>query len=130
MASLIAEANSAEKTSIGSSCSFRARCFKTPLSRGDKISDSFSNDSIYIDMGTSSSEEKPRRLAATAATLRSQFFHSTLSDNKTKSLDDKVIIEVSDETLDKSLTSLSVPMQAVNKTLVKSAEALVESSKL
>ncbi|KAG5891160.1 hypothetical protein JTB14_000548 [Gonioctena quinquepunctata] len=97
----------AEKTSIGSSCSFRARCAttKSVLSKNsnqqqnDRVSDSLSNDSVYIDI-----EEKPstRKYSSQAAILRSQFFHS-INEGKptTKSLDDKTVIEVSNETLDK-----------------------------
>ncbi|KAJ3641152.1 hypothetical protein Zmor_027669 [Zophobas morio] len=82
----------AEKTSIGSSCSFRARCTTTKpsLARSDRVSDTLSNDSIYIDMAA---EDKPRK--SQAAILRSQFFQDG------KSGDDKTIIEVSNETLDK-----------------------------
>ncbi|KAJ8921810.1 hypothetical protein NQ315_008442 [Exocentrus adspersus] len=90
--------NQAEKTSIGSSCSFRARCATKPtISKNDRVCDTLSNDSIYIDI-----EEKPRKYSSQAAILRSQFFHS-INDGKptTKSLDDKTIIEVSNETLDK-----------------------------
>lgn len=101
----------AEKTSIGSSCSFRARCTTTKPPRGDAMS----NDSIYIDMAPSSAEDKPRK--SQSAILRSQFFYSD-----TKSLDDKTIIEVSNETLDK---------QALIQEGVKtSASFVVESSKL
>ncbi|KAJ8973059.1 hypothetical protein NQ317_018787 [Molorchus minor] len=88
----------AEKTSIGSSCSFRARCATKPtISKNEKVCDTLSNDSICIDM-----EEKPRKYSSQAAILRSQFFHS-INDARpaTKSLDDKTIIEVSNETLDK-----------------------------
>ncbi|XP_028152708.1 E3 ubiquitin-protein ligase RNF19A-like [Diabrotica virgifera virgifera] len=98
----------AEKTSIGSSCSFRARCAtKSALSKStaaDKISDTLSNDSICIEI-----DEKPKKYSSQAAILRSQFFHS-INDGKptTKSLDDKTIIEVSNETLDKQSQPLIV----------------------
>ncbi|XP_074034112.1 E3 ubiquitin-protein ligase RNF19A isoform X2 [Leptinotarsa decemlineata] len=96
----------AEKTSIGSSCSFRARCAtKSALSKNDRVSDTLSNDSVYIDID----EKQPRKYSSQAAILRSQFFHS-INDGKptTKSLDDKTIIEVSNETLDKQSQPLTV----------------------
>jgi E3 ubiquitin-protein ligase RNF19A len=69
-------ASQAEKTSIGSSCSFRARCTTKPaLARADRVADTLSNDSIYIDM--SGVEEKPRK--SQAAILRSQFFYSGMT---------------------------------------------------
>lgn len=87
----------AEKSSIDSSCSFK-RCSK---------SHAVSNESIYVDITLPSNEEKPARKGmSTSATLRSIFFHSNLSEAKpivTKTFDDKVIIEVSNETLDKPL---------------------------
>ncbi|XP_030749714.1 E3 ubiquitin-protein ligase RNF19A-like [Sitophilus oryzae] len=94
-------ANQAEKTSIGSSCSFRARCSKPTVGKASPLQDTLSNDSIYIDM---EDNKPPRKFASQAAILRSQFFHS-INECKpaTKSLDDKTIIEVSNETLDKPL---------------------------
>lgn len=94
------ESNYAEKISIDSSCSFRGRCLtKHSLTRSDKAYDSLSNDSIYVDITLPSYDDKPRKALSTTATLRSLFFHSTLNDSKpiAKSLDDKVIIEVSNE---------------------------------
>lgn len=91
------ETAEAEKSSIDSSCSFK-RCSK---------SRAVSNESIYVDITLPSNEEKlPRKGMSTSATLRSIFFHSNLSEAKpivTKTFDDKVIIEVSNETLDKPL---------------------------
>lgn len=114
----------AEKTSIGSSCSFRARCATKPtLSKNDRVCDTLSNDSIYIDI-----DEKPRKYSSQAAILRSQFFHS-INDGKpaTKSLDDKTIIEVSNETLDKQ----SQPLIAESSQPIKlSASLNFENSKL
>lgn len=114
----------AEKTSIGSSCSFRARCAtKSTLSKSDRVCDTLSNDSIYIDI-----EEKPRKYSSQAAILRSQFFHS-INDGKptTKSLDDKTIIEVSNETLDKP----SQPLIVESSQPIKSSASLnFENSKL
>lgn len=110
-------ASQAEKTSIGSSCSFRARCNNSnnatmlkssALSRAtttDRIALS-SNDSIHIEMNNSisSSDEKPKKYLSQAALLRSQFFYSTLNNDSTtkpiisKSLDgNKTIIEVSSD---------------------------------
>ncbi|XP_044262948.1 E3 ubiquitin-protein ligase RNF19A-like [Tribolium madens] len=114
-------ASQAEKTSIGSSCSFRARCTTKPtLARSERVSDAMSNDSIYIDMAAV--DEKPRKTQA--AILRSQFFYSGMSD--TKSLDEKTIIEVSNETLDKQAL---IPGEETAK-MKKSGSFVVESSKL
>ncbi|RZB40256.1 E3 ubiquitin-protein ligase RNF19A-like, partial [Asbolus verrucosus] len=122
-------ASQAEKTSIGSSCSFRARCTTKPtLSRSDRVSDTQSNDSIYIDMAAS--EEKPRK--SQAAILRSQFFYSAMNDSKptTKSVDDKTIIEVSNETLDKQLLPhISEPGPEASP-MKTSSSFVLESSKL
>ncbi|KAJ8970761.1 hypothetical protein NQ314_001031 [Rhamnusium bicolor] len=114
----------AEKTSIGSSCSFRARCATKPtLNKNERVCDTLSNDSIYIEI-----DEKPRKYSSQAAILRSQFFHS-INDGKptTKSLDEKTIIEVSNETLDKQsqpfITESSVPIKL-------SASLNFENSKL
>lgn len=97
-------ANQAEKTSIGSSCSFRARCSKPTMGKVSPLQDTLSNDSIYIDM---EDNKPPRKFSSQAAILRSQFFHS-INECKpaTKSLDDKTIIEVSNETLDKPVVPL------------------------
>ncbi|KAK4883555.1 hypothetical protein RN001_006874 [Aquatica leii] len=96
------EASYAEKSSIDSSCSFK-RC--KSQSRNEKAYDALSNESIYVDI-TLPSDEKPRKSTSTSATLRNIFFHSTLNETKpaSKSFDDKVIIEVSNETLDKPVT--------------------------
>ncbi|XP_066150250.1 E3 ubiquitin-protein ligase RNF19A-like isoform X1 [Euwallacea fornicatus] len=104
-------ANQAEKTSIGSSCSFRARCSKSNVGKASPAQDTLSNDSIYIDMD----DVKPRKLSSQAAVLRSQFFHS-INECKptTKSLDDKTIIEVSNETLDKT----AIPVIKETKSIV------------
>ncbi|XP_018328538.1 E3 ubiquitin-protein ligase RNF19A-like isoform X2 [Agrilus planipennis] len=96
----------AEKASIDSSCSSRGRSnFRSCHSRNDRSYDTISNDSIYVDITLPISEaEKPRKSSSTTnttATLKNIFFHSTLNENKPKSLDDDVIIEVSNETLDK-----------------------------
>lgn len=120
-----------EKASIGSGCSYRVRNTTTrpTLSRGDKIYDTVSNDNIYVDVATIA-EDKPRKY--TTAALRSQFFHSTLNDSKTstKSLDDKIIIEVSNEALDnQSLPAISEPIQDILLKQLKSSPVL-ESSKL
>lgn len=64
------------------------------------MSDSLSNDSVYIDMVPSTNEDKPRRYTSTTAALRSQFFHSSVNETKPKSVEEKTIIEVSNETLD------------------------------
>lgn len=105
-------ANQAEKTSIGSSCSFRARCSKSNVGKASPAQDTLSNDSIYIDMDDS---KTPRKFSSQAAVLRSQFFHS-INECKptTKSLDDKTIIEVSNETLDKT----TVPVIKETKNIV------------
>ncbi|XP_064213909.1 E3 ubiquitin-protein ligase RNF19A isoform X2 [Tribolium castaneum] len=115
-------ASQAEKTSIGSSCSFRARCTTKPtLARSERVaSDAMSNDSIYIDMAAV--DDKPRK--SQAAILRSQFFYSGMSD--TKSLDDKTIIEVSNETLDKQ----ALIQGDDTAKMKKSGSFVVESSKL
>lgn len=104
-------ANQAEKTSIGSSCSFRARCSKSNMGKASPAQDTLSNDSIYIDMD----DKTPRKFSSQAAALRSQFFHS-INECKpaTKSLDDKTIIEVSNETLDKTM----VPVIKETKSIV------------
>lgn len=101
------ETNYAEKSSIDSSSSVRRCVVKPSLNRSDKAYDTLSNDSIYVDITLPCGDEKPRKTMSTAATLRSIFFHSTFSDNKptTKSFEDKVIIEVSNETLDKQSSS-------------------------
>nr|XP_022919326.1 E3 ubiquitin-protein ligase RNF19A-like [Onthophagus taurus]XP_022919327.1 E3 ubiquitin-protein ligase RNF19A-like [Onthophagus taurus] len=83
-----AEGSSVEKASISSSCSYR-KCGKS-WNRSEK--DTISNDSIFLDMP----EDKPRKTSMAA--LRSQFF---LAENKPKSFEDRVIIEVSNETLDR-----------------------------
>lgn len=118
----------AEKTSIGSSCSFRARCAaaKHALAKNERLCDTLSNDSIYIDIDEK--HEKPRKYSSQAAILRSQFFHS-INDGKptTKSLDDKTIIEVSNETLDKP----SQPLISESSQPIKlSASLNFENSKL
>lgn len=98
------ESSLAEKSSIDSSSSFK-RTNKPPLNRSDKAYDTLSNDSIYVDITLPYCDEKPRKTMSTAATLRSIFFHSNLNDSKpTKGFEDRVIIEVSNETLDKQLT--------------------------
>ncbi|XP_019765826.2 E3 ubiquitin-protein ligase RNF19B isoform X2 [Dendroctonus ponderosae] len=104
-------ANQAEKTSIGSSCSFRARCSKSNMGKASPAQDTLSNDSIYIDMD----DKTPRKFSSQAAALRSQFFHS-INECKpaSKSLDDKTIIEVSNETLDKTM----VPVIKETKSIV------------
>ncbi|XP_050295942.1 E3 ubiquitin-protein ligase RNF19A-like [Anthonomus grandis grandis] len=97
-------ANQAEKTSIGSSCSFRARCSKSAMGKASPAQDTLSSDSIYIDMDDGKSS---RKLSTQASVLRSQFFHS-INECKpnANSLDDQTIIEVSNETLDKTAVSL------------------------
>ncbi|XP_056644385.1 E3 ubiquitin-protein ligase RNF19A-like [Diorhabda sublineata] len=119
----------AEKTSIGSSCSFRARCATmyalSKSNAADKISDTLSNDSVCIEI-----DEKPKKYFSQAAILRSQFFHS-INDGKptTKSLDDKTIIEVSNETLDKQSQPLIVTENG--PAIVKLSSSLnFENSKL
>lgn len=57
---------------------------------------------------------------STTAMLRNQFFYPSLNDGKSKSLDDKTIIEVSTETLD-------IPPV---DTFSKSENLVIESSKL
>lgn len=110
------EANYAEKSSNDSSCSFRRCVAKSSLNRSDKAYDTLSNDSVYVDITLPNNDEKPRKSVSTAATLRSIFFHSTFSDNKpvTKSFEDKVIIEVSNETLDKQSSSSCIPESTQN----------------
>ncbi|CAH0552562.1 unnamed protein product [Brassicogethes aeneus] len=107
----------AEKASIGSSCSFRARC--AAITKSDRVYDTLSNDSIYIDI-----DDKPRKYSSTAALLRSQFFHS-INDNKptTKSLEEKTIIEVSNETLDKQ----SLPLIDDNETKEVTFDPIAQS---
>jgi E3 ubiquitin-protein ligase RNF19A len=118
-------ASQAEKTSIGSSCSFRARCTTKPaLARADRVADTLSNDSIYIDM--SGVEEKPRK--SQAAILRSQFFYSGMTDGK--STDDKTIIEVSNETLDKPGPPEEATREAKAVQMNTSSTFVVETSKL
>lgn len=82
------------------------------MGKASPAQDTLSNDSIYIDMDDS---KTPRKFASQAAVLRSQFFHS-INECKpaTKSLDDKTIIEVSNETLDKS----TVPVIKETKSIV------------
>lgn len=110
-----------EKASIGSSCSFRARCGAKPaLARADKVGDTLSNDFVYIDIVPN--EEKPKKRTSITAALRSQFFHSSLNENKSKSLDDKTIIEVSNE-------ALNTPKRNEDKARNSSA-SVIESSKL
>lgn len=79
-----------------------SRCnVRSPLTRQDRVYDTLSNDSIYIDMVPPNSEEKPQKKhSTTTAMLRNQFFYPSLGDGKSKSLDDKTIIEVSNEALD------------------------------
>lgn len=116
--------DSTEKPCIFSN--YFARCnVKSPLARQDRVYDSLSNDSIYIDMipaaaVTANSEEKlpQRKHSSTTAMLRNQFFYPSLSDGKSKSLDDKTIIEVSNEALDTPSSNS------------KSANLVIESSKL
>ncbi|VEN35448.1 unnamed protein product [Callosobruchus maculatus] len=101
----------AEKTSIGSSCSFRSRCARSALAKNDRVCDTLSNDSICIDMegdncSTASaprSASAARKYSSQAAALRSQFFHegSRPPAAANCSLDDDTIIEVSNETLDR-----------------------------
>ncbi|XP_060523951.1 E3 ubiquitin-protein ligase RNF19A-like [Cylas formicarius] len=93
----------AEKTSIGSSCSFRARCSRASMGKVSPLQDTVSNDSICIDI----EEKAPRKYSSQSAILRSQFFHSINECRPTtKSLDEKTIMEVSNETLDKPSVSL------------------------
>lgn len=82
------------------------------MGKASPAQDTLSNDSIYIDMDDS---KTPRKFSSQAAVLRSQFFHS-INECKpaTKSLDDKTIIEVSNETLDKS----TVPVIKETKSIV------------
>lgn len=101
-----------EKTSIGSSCSFRGRC-------AAKARDTLSGDSICIDMV----DEKPRK--SQAAILRSQFFYPTMSE-AAKSVEEKTIIEVSNETLDKGQINDNEETTIVSPPTVTS----MESSKL
>ncbi|GJQ73773.1 hypothetical protein Trydic_g18713 [Trypoxylus dichotomus] len=131
------EGSSAEKASIGSSCSFRARSCTKPagatFSRAapastDKTSDTLSNDSIFLDIGTPVVDEKPRKYTSTAAALRSQFFHANISENKPRSLDDKIVIEVSNETLDRQ--PASSPVHSNNGPPFMSATVEEETSKL
>lgn len=99
---------------------------KSPLARQDRVYDTLSNDSIYIDMAPPGSEEKPQKKhSSTTAMLRNQFFYSSLTDGKSKSLDDKTIIEVSNEALD-------VPpnREATVDASSRSANLVIESSKL
>ncbi|KAI4459101.1 octanoyltransferase [Holotrichia oblita] len=127
------EGCSAEKSSIGSSCSFRARsCNKSAgatFSRAaaDKTSDTLSNDSIFLDIGTPIVEEKPRKYSSTAAALRSQFFHTNASENKPRSLDGKIVIEVSNEAFDGQPIS---PVHNSNGPPIISATVEEETSKL
>lgn len=110
-------ASMAEKTSIGSSCSFRARA-KPYLA--------LSTDSISIDL----EDKPPPTKKSQAAILRSQFFHSTFNNTEikptTKSLDEKTIIEVSDEALDKGDTGVNKVLQSK----AVSSCSVFESSKL
>lgn len=120
---IASHAYESEKTSIGSSCSFRARCnTKSPLTRSDRVYDTLSNDSICIDIIPN--EEKPRKHASTMAALRSQFFHSSLENKSaTKGMDEKTIIEVSNETL--NAPSAQGTLKDCNATVL-----VIESSKL
>lgn len=111
-----------DKSSIDSGCSFK-RCSKP---------DTFSNESIYVDITIPCNEEKhPRKGMSTSATLRSIFFHSNLSEAKpivTKTYDDKVIIEVSNETLDKPLC-VSEPAQSSTSNIVTTKSVSLELEK-
>lgn len=117
-----------EKSGIFSS--YFSRCnVKSPLARQDRVYDTLSNDSIYIDMvaPNSNGEEssKPQKKhSSTTAMLRNQFFYPSLNDGKSKSLDDKTIIEVSTEALD------VVPPNKSVETFSKSENLVTESSKL
>ncbi|KAL3278112.1 hypothetical protein HHI36_013457 [Cryptolaemus montrouzieri] len=108
-------ASQAEKVSIGSSCSFRSKS-RNVLSRVDRIYDTLSTDSIYIDI-TPTDEKPPRKYASQTAILRSQFFHTSVNEQKpvAKSMDDRTIIEVSNETLDGP--SYSGSSHSLNSTL-------------
>lgn len=112
-----------EKSCIFSS--YFSRCnVKSPLARQDRVYDTLSNDSIYIDMMPANSEEKPQKKhSSTTAMLRNQFFYPSLNDGKSKSLDDKTIIEVSNEALDATTNRESEASS-------KSANLVIESSKL
>lgn len=69
-------------------------------------------------------EEKPQKKhSSTTAMLRNQFFYPSLNDGKSKSLDDKTIIEVSTEALD-------IPANKEVETFSKSENLVTESSKL
>lgn len=118
----------AEKPGIFSN--YFSRCnVKSPLARQDRVYDTLSNDSIYIDMIPPNSDEmlsKPQKKhSSTTAMLRNQFFYPSLNEGKSKSLDDKTIIEVSTETLD-------VPSSNRRdvETFSKSENLVIESSKL
>ncbi|CAH1959546.1 unnamed protein product [Acanthoscelides obtectus] len=108
----------AEKTSIGSSCSFRSRCARSALAKSDRVCDTLSNDSICIDMEADncSSASAPRsasvsrKYSSQAAALRSQFFHEGSRPTATNSLDDDTIIEVSNETLDRGAVPPPPPL--------------------
>lgn len=70
------------------------------------------------------SEEKPQKKhSSTTAMLRNQFFYPSLNDGKSKSLDDKTVIEVSNEALD-------APLNKDSEASSKSANFVIESSKL
>lgn len=90
-------------------------------------SDTLSNDSVCIEI-----EEKPKKYSSQAAFLRSQFFHS-INDGKatTKSLDEKTIIEVSNETLDKQSSQPLIVAGCQGAQTVKLSTSLnFENSKL
>ncbi|XP_045465659.1 E3 ubiquitin-protein ligase RNF19A-like isoform X1 [Harmonia axyridis] len=101
------KASQAEKVSIGSSCSYLSKS-KNVL-RHDRLHDTVSNDSIYIDI-TPTEENPARKFVSQTAFLRSQFFHSSINEQKpiTKSMEERTIIEVSNETLDKPSCSGSL----------------------
>ncbi|KAK9884574.1 hypothetical protein WA026_007417 [Henosepilachna vigintioctopunctata] len=116
-------ASQAEKVSIGSSCSYRSKS-RSMLSRVDRIYDSLSNDSIYIDI-TPTEEKAPRKYVSQTALLRSQFFHSSVTEQKpvARSMDDRTIIEVSNETLDRPSSHAS-SSQSVKSTLANETTEL------
>lgn len=87
--------------------------------RLDRLHDTVSNDSIYIDI--TPTEEKPsRKFSSQTAFLRSQFFQFVNEQKPiTKSMEERTIIEVSNETLDRpscSGSSNSVNFKSANET--------------
>ncbi|XP_044756294.1 E3 ubiquitin-protein ligase RNF19A-like isoform X2 [Coccinella septempunctata] len=114
------KASQAEKLSIGSSCSYRPK--SKNVSRLDHFHDTVSNDSIYIDI--TPTEEKPssRKFSSQTAFLRSQFFQFVNEQKPiTKSMEERTIIEVSNETLNKPSCSGSS-----NSVISKSAHETTE----